>query len=120
MIGYIGDIGLVVYIIVIGVPSLLAKDRTNWTNWRGLFLIPKGVNTKCITSVSDGRGDDELRDRHIKCLRQAAEGLKSEQIGRILGYSKKTVEKYLAEARDIIGVSSTIAAVVWAIKKNLI
>jgi DNA-binding CsgD family transcriptional regulator len=53
---------------------------------------------------------DKLKERHRQCLRLVFENYGAKEIGRKLGISHHTVNEYLREAREALGVRRSIDA----------
>jgi DNA-binding CsgD family transcriptional regulator len=58
--------------------------------------------------------------RHLECLRWAAAGKSSADIGAIVGLSPRTVDDHLAAACRRLGVRTRVQAVVLALQHQLI
>ena len=62
----------------------------------------------------------ELTQRHIECLRWAAEGKTAAEIAIILGLSNHTVGHHLLEARRRLGTKNGVHTIAVAIRTGLI
>lgn len=63
---------------------------------------------------------EPLTDRQLECLRWAAAGKSSMDIGAIVGLSPRTVDDHLAAACRRLGVRTRVQAVVLALQSQLI
>lgn len=62
-----------------------------------------------------GRDDRPvLSQRQLECLGWAEQGKSARDTGQILGISRRTVEKHLEQAYELLGVRTRIQAVVRA------
>lgn len=64
--------------------------------------------------------DVTLTPRQIECLIWAEQGKSARDTGEILGISKRTVEKHLEQAYEVLGVRTRIQAVVRARELGLL
>ena len=62
----------------------------------------------------------QLSDREIEALTWAARGKTSAEIAQILGLSKRTIDFHIDNARDKLGVSTRIQAVIKAVSGRFI
>lgn len=63
---------------------------------------------------------EPLTERQLECLRWAAAGKSSADIGAIVGLSPRTVDDHLAAACRRLGVRTRVQAVVLALQSQLI
>ncbi|OYX36722.1 MAG: hypothetical protein B7Y99_00160 [Caulobacterales bacterium 32-69-10] len=62
----------------------------------------------------------KLSPRQIECLKLAADGKTSAQIGAEIGISPRTVDQYIGEACERLKVRNRVQAVVKAISQGLL
>ena len=73
-----------------------------------------------IARASHWRGNIGLTGREAEVLTWSARGKTSDEIARIVGLSKRTVDFHIDNARAKLGVATRIQAVVQAVTGNLI
>jgi DNA-binding CsgD family transcriptional regulator len=66
------------------------------------------------------KGEHSLSNREIEVLLLAAHGKTNEEIGSVLGISRKTAQHHLANTYRKIGVSGRVGATVWLAERGLI
>lgn len=96
---------------------------------RRLMLSPRD-QAKLVTIASFGSaaltaratppGNIDLSDREAEVLLWSASGKSAWEIGRLLSISENTVQRHQANARAKLGVSTTIQAVIDAVRQKLI
>lgn len=103
--------------------ELLEAIRTVWAGQRyihpdlvGTLVDGYRVRTGVETNPDDVAG---LTQRQRQVLRLVADGLTSQQIGKKLGLSSRTVERHIANIMGKLGVRSRIDLVKYAIRIGL-
>ena len=76
--------------------------------------------SKLIADWSQGKHPYGLSERDIVILRLLVSGKLNKEIAVELGFSEKTVEKYLGEIFKKIGVATRVEAAVKAVREGLV
>lgn len=69
---------------------------------------------------ADAASPGGLTPRELEVLRLMAEGLTTKTIARTLGIAFKTASCHRSRILEKIGVSSTVSAVMWAIRNGIV
>ncbi|TGV08237.1 response regulator transcription factor [Mesorhizobium sp. M8A.F.Ca.ET.173.01.1.1] len=85
----------------------------------GRKFVSPSLAAELVWSRGAAAEGAHLTRREIQVIAMVAEGLSSQEIGRILGISRRTVETYRANLREKLGLASNAAVVRYAIKQGI-
>lgn len=115
--------GLIRELRVAGVDGLFAKTTAPDLICSGLLAVAEGANRMCdtIAGIVEALGQAEaLTARELEVLQGVSRGLSNPQISEHLGISVKTVDSHRTSLMRKLGVRSTAALLVRAMKDGLI
>lgn len=116
-------------LLATGVSGYLTKDELPESILeavRGIYLGEQGWISRKVAALipafleEDLQANDELSLRELEVIQGIVAGLTNREIGRKLGISNRTVEKYVENIFAKLSVSSRVEAAVTAVRKGLV
>jgi len=114
------ELGASGYLIKDEVPDTIAEAVRGVAHGQTGWLSRKVAAQVSAWMLDESRTPRLLTPREIDVLKYLSRGMTNQAIGKELGISEKTVEKYLDSVFKKLGVTSRVKAAVLAVREGLI